>query len=354
MTTQEIDSRSKRELVSVLHGDAWDLLKDFPPSMFDCVLTDPPFAIGLTKNEYGRPHWDRSKIAMNPDFWQEVRRVMKPGSNLLAFGHPKTFARMSVAIEDAGFEVVDCLALIHGQGFAAGFRHLDAELTRVGATDAARDYVGFGNMLRPALEPILMFRNKSPRESMANVIAAGGVGGLNVDACRIPAGMENRSRTPGIVNGNQTWRVDRPAGAKSTPPPAGRLPSNVLLHHTERCTKNHCLRECPVAQVHDQGLSTRGRNEDATRFYQTFFHHPKASKSERPEVGGMSGPTVKSLAVMDWLVQLVTRPGQLVLDPFAGTGTTLEACARAGRRSIGFEKEAAYLPLIEQRLERLG
>ena len=353
MTFSRIVAGSRRELASVMHGDAWDLLRDFPAATFDSVLTDPPFAIGLTKNEYGRPHWDRSKIALDPAFWTEVRRVMKPGANLLAFGHPKTFARMSVAIEDAGFEIVDCLALIHGQGFPAGFRHLDGELNRVGATNIAGDYAGFGNMLRPALEPILMFRNKSSRESLASVISAGGVGGLNVEACRIPAGKENRSRTPGLVNSNQTWRVDRPAGAKSTPPGAGRMPSNVLLHHAEGCTEDQCEAGCPVAQVYDQGLATRGRNEDATRFYQTFYHHPKATKNERPEVDGMTGPTVKSLTVMDWLVKLATRPGQLVLDPFAGTGTTLEACARAGVRSIGFEREAAYLPLIDQRLDRL-
>ena len=336
-----------------MHGDAWDLLRAFPAATFDAVITDPPFAIGMTKSELGRPHWDRSKIAHDTAFWLEVRRVLKPGANLLAFGHPKTFARMSVAIEDAGFELVDCLAVIHGQGFPAGFRHLDGELDRVGAFEMAGDYAGFGNMLRPALEPILLFRNKTPRQSLASVIAAGGVGGLNIDACRIGAGAEDRSRTPGLTNNNQTWRVNRPSRAKSTPPPAGRMPSNVLLQHLPGCTEDRCSPECPVAIVLDQGLATRGRNEDARRFYQTFFHHPRATKEERPAVDGMTGPTVKSLGVMEWVIQLTTRQGQLVLDPFAGTGTTLEACARAGVRSIGFEKEAAYLPLIEQRLARL-
>ena len=109
---------------------------------------------------------------------------------------------------------------------------------------------------------------------------------------------------------------------------------------------------CSVSQVRAQGLTGRGRKEDASRFYQSFYHHPKATSAERPIVHGVTGPTVKPFGIMEWLVGLTTRPGQLVLDPFAGTGTTLEACASAGVRAIGIEAEAIYLPLIEERLRR--
>ena len=348
----EIHIPEADELTSVVHGDARKVLAGVPSGTFDHVICDPPYGIALTKNEIAGPRWDQSRIAFDPAFWAEVARVLKPGANLLAFGHPRTFARMSVAIEDAGFAIVDTLAWIHGQGYPAGFRHLDRELDRLGAPDPAAE--GWGNMLRPAFEPIVLARNLGARDSLPATIAAGGVGGLNVDACRIPAGKENRSRIPGRVNASATWRVSREDALKSTPPPKGRLPSNVLLQHSPACASDSCADGCPVASVRDHGLAARGRKEDATRFYQAFLHHPKAPPHERPEVGGISGATVKPLGVMDWLVQLSTRPGQLVLDPFAGTGATLQACAEAGVRCVGIEQEATMITLIEHRLRTMA
>lgn len=346
--TEEVQIPTITDLTSVVHGDAREVLKRIPANTFDAVICDPPYGIRLTKNVVAGPRWDGSKIAFDPDFWVEVARVLKPGATLLAFGHSRTFARMSVALEDAGFLIIDTLAWIHGQGYPAGFRHLDRELDRVGAPDPAM--AGWGNVLRPAFEPIVLARNLSSRDSLPEVIAAGGVGGLNVDACRIPAGTENRSRTPGRVRESATWRVDRAEAHKSTPPPRGRLPSNVLLQHDAHCDGSVCGDGCPVLQVRAQGSASRGRNEDASRFYQSFLHHPKAPIHERPEVNGISGATVKPFGVMQWLVKLTTRPGDVVLDPFAGTGTTLQACADAGVRCVGIEKEAAMIALIEQRL----
>lgn len=344
------------DLISFVHADARDALAKLPDNSFDCLITDPPFGIAITKNEreVGRPHWDRSRIAFDRTFWAEARRVLKPGANLVAMGHPKSFARMSVAIEDAGFDIADTISWIHGQGYAAGFRHLDDELRRVGGTAIASEYEGWGNMLRPSFEPIVLARNLGSNDSLPALIDAGGAGGFNVDALRLPVGGEERSRTPGKVNLTATWRVNRPEGRKSSPPPAGRLPGNVLLQHAVGCDEDWCEESCPVAEIRRQGLSKRGRNEDASRFYRSFYHHPKATRAERPEVDGITGPSVKPLGVMEWLVALTTRPGQLVLDPFAGTGTTLEACARAGVRAVGIEREAAYLPLLELRIARLN
>lgn len=341
-----------RDLVEVIHADALESLSRFPDGLFDAVITDPPFAIGLTKNEGERPNWDRSRVAFDPVFWAEVRRVTKRGGNLLAFGHSRTYPRMVVGIEDAGWRTVDTLAWINGQGYAAGYRSLDQELLKTGSPELAVDYIGMGNMLRPAFEPVLLARNLGKKESLVQTIADGGTGGFNIDASRIPAGDENRSRTPGKVNDTATWRVHRAAGTKSSPSAQGRLPSNVILQHSPDCETATCADDCPVEQVRQQGRATRGRNEDAARLY-TTLHHPKATRSERPEVDGITGPTVKPLGVMDWLVRLALRPGQLCLDPFAGSGTTLESCARLGIRAVGIEREAAYLPLIEQRLSRL-
>ena len=83
-----------------------------------------------------------------------------------------------------------------------------------------------------------------------------------------------------------------------------------------------------------------------------FFYTAKAPKRERPNVDGVQHPTVKPLAIMEWLIRLTTPPNGTVLDPFAGSGTTLEAAQKLGFKSIGIEAEETYLPLIDQRLQR--
>jgi site-specific DNA-methyltransferase (adenine-specific) len=89
----------------------------------------------------------------------------------------------------------------------------------------------------------------------------------------------------------------------------------------------------------------------ASRFYPTFRYQAKAPTRERPKVDGVAHPTVKPLALMRWLVRLVTPPGGIVLDPFAGSGTTGQAARAEGLRSILIERDPTYLPLIAARLD---
>jgi site-specific DNA-methyltransferase (adenine-specific) len=90
----------------------------------------------------------------------------------------------------------------------------------------------------------------------------------------------------------------------------------------------------------------------ASRFFPTFYYTAKAPTSERPRVDDISHPTTKPLDLMRWLVRLVTPPGGVVLEPFAGSGTTAEACVVEGFRCIAVEREADYLPLIVARLTK--
>ncbi|WP_341768269.1 DNA methyltransferase, partial [Escherichia coli] len=83
-----------------------------------------------------------------------------------------------------------------------------------------------------------------------------------------------------------------------------------------------------------------------------FFYVAKAPKSERPVVDGVAHPTVKPVSLMQWLVRLVTPPGGTVLEPFAGSGTTVEAAMREGFNVVAVEREADYLPLILARIDR--
>ncbi|TFD26629.1 DNA-methyltransferase [Cryobacterium lyxosi] len=340
-----------KELVTVHHGDARDVLIDFADNSFDVLICDPPYGIGISKNETTRPHWDGSdNAAFDPDFWRECGRVLKPGATLAAFGHSRTVHRLTTAIENS-FSIVDTIAWLHGQGFPAGNRRLDTELHRLGAHDLADSFEGWGTMLRPAYEPIVIARNLSKRGSLSESISAGGAGGFHLDAVRVPT-ADARQRTHGQVSPTATWQVNRPASSRSTPHAGGRHPANVILEHSEACHDDACAPQCAVATVRAQGEVVRKRGEDASRFY-GVLHHPKATSAERPVDGVIAGNAVKPLTVMDWLVKLLARPGELVLDPFAGTGTTLEACARAGVRSVGIERESEYVALIKQRLARV-
>lgn len=162
--------------------------------------------------------------------------------------------------------------------------------------------------LKPAFEPI--------------VVARKGKGCLQIDAARI--GDEVRTFGGPEKPRNDSQSIGAFAGVnRKQVTVTGRWPANVALE------------ERPNAAP-----------------WERFFYQAKAPKSERPVVDGVAHPTVKPLALMRWLVRLVTPPGGTVLDPFAGSGTTLEAAMIEGLASIGIERESAYLPLIEARLER--
>jgi hypothetical protein len=167
---------------------------------------------------------------------------------------------------------------------------------------------------------------------------------------------------------------------------AGRWPSNVVLSHattpdgTDLCIEG-CVPDCPVVEMDRQsGTLTSGANPTrrssdkfrnaygefvgqtecepargvdtggASRFFPAFRYQAKAPTRERPKVNGEAHPTVKPLDLMRWLVRLVTPPGGVVLDPFAGSGTTGEACAHEGLRAILIEKHWPYIPLIFTRI----
>lgn len=153
--------------------------------------------------------------------------------------------------------------------------------------------------------------------------------------------------------------------------PAGRWPTNVVLDRSQAdeldrqsgLTRSSARPRRNTAEAHNRTSSmgqssadwTTGGHDDeggASRFFPTFRYEAKADSAERPRVGGVAHPTVKPLDLMRWLVRLVTPPGGTVLEPFAGSGTTAEACVIEGFRCIAIEREAAYLPLIVQRLSK--
>jgi len=384
----------------LLNGDCIEVLKTLPDASVDSVVTDPPYELGFMGKK-----WDASGIAYNVELWQECLRVLKPGGHLLSFGGTRTYHRMAVAIEDAGFEIRDSLHWICGSGFpksldvskvidkAAGARGHEGKNFRVDGgvgtasyratvdpreyvrpepiTDATKSWLGWGTALKPAHEPVVVARKPLVGTVAANV-QQHGTGALNIDVCRVPGKLEG--------DPNRFAKTDGGSFASFTTPPVvrndGRWPPNILLSHTPECAET-CAKDCPVAEMDRQsGTSTskaaaRGgtspnpmswgtgredgnvvkRHTDsggASRFFPVFRYQAKASRSERGQDN--KHPTVKPVALMAWLVKLVTPPGGTVLDPFMGSGTTGVAAVGAGFAFIGIEREAEYFRICEARV----
>lgn len=330
---------------TVIHGDALTTLRGMADASAHAIVTDPPYELGYTGSaDLG---WDSTGIAFSVELWTEALRVLRPGGNLAAFGATRTVHRLACAIEDAGFELRDQITVwMYGQGMAKGL-HVDRMTAKHDAAAAAAAR-GWHTNLRPAYEPIVLARRPLDG-SLGENRARWGTGGLNIDATRIPTD-ESRARTPGDT-GAATWKISR-GTAKSESHEGGRWTPNTLLLHLPDCEEITCADGCAVAEVRARGLATRGRGEDASRFFPTFRYQPKAPRAERPRVDGVEHPAVKPLQLMEWLIALATPEDGVVLDLFAGSGTTLEAAERLGIASIGIERDAAYLPLIAERLHR--
>jgi len=307
-------------------GDCRAVLPTLAADSFDSVVTDPPYELGFMGKG-----WDRSGVANDPATWRAALRVLKPGGYMLCFGGTRTYHRLACAVEDAGFEIRDCLMWIYGTGFPKG-----------------------QGCLKPAWEPILLCRKPGKR-----------VLPLSIDACRV--GTET-IRTSGAKPGKMSFgSAERDStgshiwNGQESSEHTGRYPANVVHDGSEEVLEAFAAfgekasgkpgnskrrvtslfvkyaRESQLTGFGDTGLASR------------FFYCAKASKAER---NGSKHPTVKPLALMRWCVRLVTPVGGSVLDPFAGSGTTLEAAALEGMIGVGIEQDAANVPGINKRLAR--
>ena len=250
---------------------------------------------------------------------------------------------------------------------------------------AAEQWQGWGTALKPAFEPIVVGRKPLAGGTVAANVLEHGTGALNIDACRTPTndklGGGHSSAGQQMSDGWKRPRMDDPEkvaanAARSRDSVAkseelGRWPANVLLDESQAAALDEqsgvsVSRPAEGVVRHGrsggimgkEGALRDGRPEGhadsggASRFFPTFRYEAKAPSSERPRVDGIAHPTVKPLALMQWLVRLVTPPGGVVLEPFAGSGATAEACVTEGFRCIAIEREADYLPLIRQRLDK--
>jgi len=314
-------------------GDCINELAKMDANSIHSIVTDPPYGIGFLGEK-----WDSDVPAA--DIWAECLRVLKPGGFLVSFAATRTQHRMAVALEDAGFELRDTLMWLFNTGFPRSqdiSKRIDKELgmqreqirvpfsearivlrgngkvdipgsTRpwldnarkrgyhekdggIPVSELAKKYHGWGTALKPAYEPILLCRKPIEGTVAGNTIKHG-TGGLNIAACKTD---------------DDKW------------------PTNIL---------------------HDGTIFAAGTTESR------IFSRPKASKADRDDDVGNLHPTVKPTSLMRWLIRLTTDVDGVVLDPFAGSGSTGKAAILEHRKFIGIEKNAEYCTMAKARLQK--
>jgi site-specific DNA-methyltransferase (adenine-specific) len=256
--------------------------------------------------------WDGGDIAFRTEVWSECLRVLKPGGHLLAFSHSRTYHRMAVAVEDAGFEIRDQIMWIYGSGFPKS-HNIGKAIDKI---EGNGDWDGWGTALKPAHEPIVLARKPLSEKSIAENVIKWGTGGINIDGSRI--GTEE-IKTNGWGDKGFVAQEDYEGITHQ-----GRFPANIIF------------------------------DEEAGKLLgepSRFFYCPKTSKKDRNE-GDVSNlhPTVKPTDLMRYLIKLITPPNGTVLDPFMGSGSTGKGAVRDGFNFIGIEKEQEYMDIARARI----
>lgn len=394
----------------ILLGNCLELLKTLPSESVDAIVTDPPYELGFMGKK-----WDASGIAYNVELWAECLRVLKSGGHLLAFSGTRTYHRMAVAIEDAGFEVRDMLEWVYASGFPKSLNvgkavdklqgnerevvgkikygdkskegynpfHATKETQATGhilptseplLTKGSSPYEGFGTALKPAHEPICMARKPLSEKTIVENVLKHGTGAIDIDGCRIPTseqveqGRKGRKapQFSGTYNNGEIYEGHNTKNGITE----GRFPANILctddalgedksryfdidvwaekhgLLQFPKASKAERNKGCEGLGKHEenlQGLDTRGRKlvrEDGTK---TLVERWKGKPSKNHH------PTVKPVHLMAWLIRLVSKEGDIVLDPFGGSGTTGVACNMLNRKFILMEQSEEYVEIIKSR-----
>lgn len=259
----------------IINGNMLEELDKLEENSIDNIITDPPYELGFMGKS-----WDSTGIAFNKTTWEKCLRVLKPGGYLLAFGGSRTFYRIGVAIEDAGFEIRDTIMWMYGSGFPKsmniglaidnkngvespvigvnedilkkqakdlkeghrkildsfdagakernnGFKTVSADIK-----EAQNEWKGWGTQLKPAFEPVVIAR-KPFKGSLLDNIDSYRVGGFNIDECRVPANSEEYDIRH--YTNEDCFQNLKPKESKFQVKPQsdGRFPSNVILTYDE-------------------------------------------------------------------------------------------------------------------------
>lgn len=386
----------------IIQGDCLEVLKGIPDNSIDTVITDPPYGL-----KFMSKRWDYD--IPDVEIFAEMLRVTKPGALLFCFGGSRTFHRLTCAIEDAGWEIRDCMMWLYGSGFPkshavgkaidrtlGGEREIVAERIKLGdkksypqnprqngqifvtqnhqapitkpATPEAAQFEGYGTALKPAWEPIIVAM-KPVDSTFANNALTWGVSGLWVDGGRVET-KEDTSRPDGKCKHGklshspalgESWNGNGKSGGH----PEGRWPANVILDEEAARLLDEQSGIRPSGgrkgtyngqgvfsldpRPSQKGAPIKSPREGDSGGASRFFYCAKASKRERGDYN--NHPTVKPLELVTYLARLSKTPtGGIVLDPFAGSGTTALAALKTGRQYICIEQDAHYVEIAERRV----
>jgi hypothetical protein len=347
-------------MIDIRHGDCIEQMRAMDDACVDSIVTDPPYELGFMGKG-----WDATGIANSVEMWREAYRVLKPGGHLLAFSSTRTYHRMVCAIEDAGFEVRDQIGWMYGTGFPKAEQWTQAKADKGHAESAALVAAGFEGWarggLKPAWEPICVARKPLIGTVAANVLEHG-TGAMNIDASRIPSSESTARHTNHTMRGGNFENHAPSERIECGGSPLGRFPANVIHDGSDEVLAAFAVfgssKSCAGMKGERHGAvygggkgptgpdTMRGHADSGTAA--RFFYSAKASAKDR---AGSKHPTVKPLSLMKYLVKLTTPPGGTVLDPFAGSGTTLQAAMEEGFHAIGIEQSAEYATDIRRRID---
>ena len=385
----------------------------------DSIVTDPPYHLTSIVERFGKEgsapakdkdgafqrqskgfmgkEWDGGDIAFRKETWELFMKVLKPGGHLLAFSGSRTYHRMAVAIEDAGFDIRDQIMWLYGSGFPKSLnlgKSVDKKLgnerigtgqtkthsnkgmpqaeerTAIGAgafgqeveeeiTVGTSEWEGWGTALKPAHEPIVLARKPLSENSIVANVLKHRTGGIHIDACRVEGEKQTRDSNP-VMNGGKYAQNENADREEITPDTKGRFPSNVMHDGSEEVLKvfPSTSKSAGGGGVKITGKNVygkyNGREYDKTIGYgdegsvARYFYCPKTSKSEKGNDN--THPTVKPIKLMKYLCRLVTPKGGTVLDPFMGSGSTGIAAKDEGFEFIGIEREKEYFEIAERRV----
>lgn len=411
--------------ITIYVGNCLDVLPTLT-ERFDACVTDPPYHLTTGKkggsqqaslnlnSPAGRSRvgtgfmgtaWDGGDVAFRPETWTAIAESLKPGAHVMAFGGTRTFHRLTCAIEDAGFEIRDCLMWLYGSGFpksldiskaidkaagaerpvistriehnicrpegggqerlmtSAGHRETKVVTTTAPATDEAKIWDGYGTALKPAWEPIVLGMKPLDGTFAENALGHG-VAGLNVEAGRIGSSKDVPSSTSGVIGVFKRGHKEL-ADRSGMDPRVGRWPANVILDSESAIaldgqsgeltsgSYSGFRRESKTKSTYGvfNGVAQENPHDGSRGGASRFFYCAKADQVERGT--GNDHPTVKPLDLMRWLCKLLAPPTSgLFLDPFAGSGTTLLACKALNIRAIGIELHEHHAEIAAKRLSQ--
>lgn len=275
-------------------------------------------------------HWAARDTDSQPSLptmpqWRVLKTILPLGDDL-----DVEVARLNVRKGEPSddWKAADVIGTYEGEpGGFGDHRFTTRDKVKRALSAEAQVWAGFGTALKPAFEPIILAR-KPLDGTVAENVLKWGTGALNIDACRVPTGDTIRA-TRNVALGSSSGGIYGSANASGVyvQKDEGRWPADVM----------HDGSPAVVAAFPQEDGGSAAR----------FFYNAKADDDDRL---GSKHPTVKPLDLMQYLVRLITRPGQTVLDLFAGTGTTGEAAFREGRRAVLIEREAEYQDDIRRRM----